>query len=38
MDLAKMLVFGLGKQAVVIEPAELRDAVLRSAREILDVR
>lgn len=35
-DLAQMLVFGLGAQAVVIEPDELRDAVLNKAREMLE--
>ncbi len=33
MELAKMLVFSLGSQAIVIEPASLYDAVLESARE-----
>jgi predicted DNA-binding transcriptional regulator YafY len=36
MDLAKMLVFGLGAQGVVVEPVELREAVVQGAREILD--
>ena len=36
LDLAKMLVFGLGTQAVVLEPPELQDAVLSAARELLD--
>jgi predicted DNA-binding transcriptional regulator YafY len=35
LDLAKMLVFGLGAQAVVLEPPELQEAVLNTAREIL---
>lgn len=35
-DLAYMLVFGLGMQAVVIEPDELREAVLNKARELLE--
>lgn len=33
-DLAKMLVFGLGGQAIVIEPPELQEAILSTAREI----
>lgn len=36
LDLAKMLVFGLGQQAVIVEPPELKDAVLSVAREIID--
>jgi predicted DNA-binding transcriptional regulator YafY len=36
VELAKMLVFGLGTQAVVVEPAELHEAVANTAREILD--
>ena len=36
MDLARMLVFGLGKQAVVVDPPELRQAVLDAAREIIE--
>lgn len=35
VDLARMLVFGLGAQAVVLEPPELHEAVLKTAREIL---
>lgn len=35
LDLAKMLVFGLGKDAVVISPPELEAAVLHTARELL---
>ncbi|HEX2907953.1 MAG TPA: WYL domain-containing protein, partial [Phototrophicaceae bacterium] len=35
-ELAQMLVFGLGKQAQVVEPAELRQAVIELAREILE--
>jgi predicted DNA-binding transcriptional regulator YafY len=35
MDLAKMLVFGLGKQAVVIEPQALREAVIQTACELI---
>jgi predicted DNA-binding transcriptional regulator YafY len=33
MELAKMLVFGLGTQAVVVEPRGLYEAVLEAARE-----
>lgn len=36
MELAKMLVFGLGVQADVIEPRELRDAILETAAALLD--
>ncbi len=35
MELAKMLVFGLGKDVKVIEPPELHGAVLQAARELL---
>jgi predicted DNA-binding transcriptional regulator YafY len=35
LDLAKMLVFGLGKQAKVVEPESLRQVVLSTAQEIL---
>jgi predicted DNA-binding transcriptional regulator YafY len=35
-NLAKMLVFGLGMQAVVIEPVELLEAVLNDAKAILN--
>jgi hypothetical protein len=38
LDLAKMLVFGLGMQAEVIEPRELEEAVLSAAREIQNKR
>jgi predicted DNA-binding transcriptional regulator YafY len=38
LDLAKMLVFGLGMQAEVIEPRELEEAVLSAAREIQSKR
>lgn len=31
-----MLVFGLGRQAVIVEPPELKAAVLAAARGILD--
>ena len=34
-DLAKMLVLGLGAHAIVVEPAELQQAVLDTARAIL---
>jgi predicted DNA-binding transcriptional regulator YafY len=34
-DLAQMLVFGLGAQAIVIEPDELGETVLNKARELL---
>ena len=36
MELAKMLVFGLGTQGAVVEPAELQEAVLATAHEILE--
>jgi predicted DNA-binding transcriptional regulator YafY len=36
MDFARMLVFGLGRQAVIVEPPELQAAVLAAARETLD--
>src|SRR5262249_13216799 len=35
MDLARMLVFGLGTQAVVVEPRTLYESVLASAQEIV---
>lgn len=35
MDLAKMLVFGLGNQCEIIEPPDLRDAVRRTCEELL---
>jgi predicted DNA-binding transcriptional regulator YafY len=34
VELAKMLVFGLGSQATVIEPRTLHDAVVAAAREL----
>ncbi len=34
IDLAKMLIFGLGNQAVIIEPPELREAILRSIQDL----
>jgi predicted DNA-binding transcriptional regulator YafY len=36
MDLAKMLVFGLGTQVAVVEPPELHAAVVQTAREMLN--
>lgn len=36
MDFARMLVFGLGRQAVIVEPPDLQAAVRATAREILD--
>jgi predicted DNA-binding transcriptional regulator YafY len=36
IDLAKMLVFGLGRHAIVVEPPELQQAILNAAREILN--
>jgi predicted DNA-binding transcriptional regulator YafY len=38
MDLAKMLVFGLGTQVVVVDPPELHTAVVQAAREILNLK
>lgn len=35
VDLARMLVFGLGRQAVVVEPQELQDAVVAAAHELI---
>lgn len=35
LELAKMLVFGLGTQAIVIEPYELAEAVKNGARDVL---
>ncbi|HEX2620678.1 MAG TPA: WYL domain-containing protein, partial [Phototrophicaceae bacterium] len=35
-DLARMLVFELGAQAVVLEPQELQTSVLKTARELLN--
>jgi predicted DNA-binding transcriptional regulator YafY len=35
MELAKMLVLGLGRQAVVVEPQTLKQAVLSTAQEII---
>jgi len=36
MDLAKMVVFGLGAQGAVVEPPELQAAVVQTAREMLN--
>jgi predicted DNA-binding transcriptional regulator YafY len=38
MDLAKMLVFGLGSHACVVEPAELQAAVVQAARDLLHLK
>jgi predicted DNA-binding transcriptional regulator YafY len=38
VELAKMLVFGLGAQAIVLDPSELREAVVNAAREIVERR
>ncbi len=35
LDFARMLVFGLGRQAVIVEPPELQAAVRAAARELL---
>lgn len=35
LDLAKMLVFGLGAQVAIVEPLELHMAVVQAAREML---
>jgi predicted DNA-binding transcriptional regulator YafY len=35
LDYAKIVVFGLGTEASIIEPSELQEAVLTTAREIL---
>jgi predicted DNA-binding transcriptional regulator YafY len=37
MDSAKMLIFGLGAEAEVVEPVELRDAIYEGARRIVKV-
>lgn len=37
MELAKMLIFGLGRDVSVIDPPELREAVLQTAREIVEL-
>jgi predicted DNA-binding transcriptional regulator YafY len=34
MDLAKMLVFGLGNQAVIVDPPELREVILCGIKEL----
>jgi predicted DNA-binding transcriptional regulator YafY len=36
VDLARMLVFGLGQDARIIEPATLQESVLQTAREIVE--
>jgi predicted DNA-binding transcriptional regulator YafY len=36
VDLARMLVFGLGEHAVVVAPQELKESVLNTAQAILD--
>jgi predicted DNA-binding transcriptional regulator YafY len=36
MDLAKMLVFGLGRQAEIVEPPELKEAMRSGALEIIN--
>ncbi len=36
IELAKMLVFGLGKDAVVLDPPELAQAVVETARKIIE--
>jgi predicted DNA-binding transcriptional regulator YafY len=36
IDLGKMLVFGLGEAAIVVEPLALHEAIMGSARAILD--
>jgi predicted DNA-binding transcriptional regulator YafY len=36
MDLARMIVFGLGSQVAVVEPPELHAAVIQTARDLLD--
>lgn len=36
LEEARMLVFGLGHDGIVLEPPELREEVTRSARELLD--
>ncbi len=38
LDLAKMLVFGMGTQAVVLDPPELHEAVIQTARDLLAVQ
>lgn len=35
-ELAKMLVFGLGTQAMIVEPQELRAAVLDTANNLVE--
>jgi predicted DNA-binding transcriptional regulator YafY len=36
VELAKMLVFGLGKDAIVLEPVELCEAVIETARALIE--
>jgi predicted DNA-binding transcriptional regulator YafY len=36
VDLARMLIFGLGASVRMIEPPELREAVLKTAQEVID--
>jgi predicted DNA-binding transcriptional regulator YafY len=36
IDLAKMLIFGLGEHATIVEPQELQDAVLKTANAVLN--
>lgn len=36
IELAKMLIFGLGGQTIIIEPPELQDAILTTAREFVN--
>jgi len=38
VEFAKMLVFGLGKDAVVVDPPELWKAVIRAAHEIFGIK
>jgi predicted DNA-binding transcriptional regulator YafY len=37
LDLARMFILGLGKQAIIVEPSEWREAVLDAARAVLDL-
>ena len=36
VDLARMLVFGLGEHAVVVAPQELKESILNTAQAMLD--
>jgi predicted DNA-binding transcriptional regulator YafY len=38
LDSAKMLVFGLGAEAEVIEPVELRNAIVEGARRFVEAQ